>query len=282
MSGSGRSVSRIFAIVIVCAFLSISAASSIVHSNTGSNTESVYDMHSGTFVASNNNSFYPGCVKYTLDLLNNTLIKGNFFNIRFEHIDPVEISYDSSNGYIYVTNAGCNDVSVINGRNNTVVDTIMVGAGPYAILFDPSNGFLYVTNGGSASVSVINPSSNTVIDTICVESGPSGASYDSNNGYLYVANFVSNNVSVINLASNSVINTIGVGIHPLGMSFDPTNGYLYVANCQSGTISVISTATPPSKTPLSGTSNLENYGIVGAIITIVAIGSGIALIRKRK
>ena len=240
LSGSGRSVSRIFAIVIVCAFLSISAASSIVHSNTSSNTESVFDMHSGTFVASNNNSFYPGCVKYTLDLLNNTLIEGNFFNIRFEHIDPVEISYDSSNGYIYVTNAGCNDVSVINGRNNTVVDTIMVGAGPYAILFDPSNGFLYVTNGGSASVSVINGANNTVVDTI------------------------------------------KVGLEPRDASFDPTNGYLYVANCQSGTISVISTATPPSKTPLSGTSNLENYGIVGAIITIAAIGSGIALIRKRK
>ncbi|MEJ2772215.1 hypothetical protein [Stygiolobus sp. CP859M] len=69
-----------------------------------------------------------GYVKYTLDLLNNTLINGNVNTSN--PLRPWGITYDPSNGYIYVADCHSNTVSVINGATNTVIATIPVGSGP--------------------------------------------------------------------------------------------------------------------------------------------------------
>jgi len=45
-----------------------------------------------------------GYVKYTLILLNNTLVNGNFVNTG-NAMGPWGIAYDPSNGYIYVTDS---------------------------------------------------------------------------------------------------------------------------------------------------------------------------------
>ena len=70
--------------------------------------------------------------------------------------DPETATYDSQNGYVYVTNYLSNTVSMINGT--TVVGTAGVGAAPYSATFDGGNGFVYVPNVGSDNVSVINGS----------------------------------------------------------------------------------------------------------------------------
>ena len=43
-------------------------------------------------------------VKYTLVLLNNTLVKGNFLSNN--GVAPFQVAFDSSNGYVYVANSG--------------------------------------------------------------------------------------------------------------------------------------------------------------------------------
>jgi len=70
-----------------------------------------------------------GYVKYTLDLINNTLINGNFVNTH-NALNPWGIAYDpsNSNGYLYVTDYGSDTVLVINGT--TVIATITVGSEP--------------------------------------------------------------------------------------------------------------------------------------------------------
>jgi len=137
-----------------------------------------------------------GYVKYTLDLINNTLINGNFVNTG-NALEPWSIAYDPSNGYIYVADAGSGTVSVINGKTNTVIATIRVGSEPWGVAYngvayDPSNGYIYVTNWYSGwysgTVSVINGT--TVIATIPVGQGPWGVAYDPSNGYIYVADMV--------------------------------------------------------------------------------------------
>ena len=185
-----------------------------------------------------NNSGY---VKYTLDLTNNTLINGNFVNTH-NGLFPSGAAFDSSNGYVYVTDFLSNSVSVINGSSNRVISTIDVGS-PDAATYDSSNGYVYVSNCFSSSVSVINGSTNNVISTIDVGQHPSGAAFDSSNGYVYVANAYSNNVSVINGSTDSVIATISVGSGPSGVAFDPINGYIYVTNYESDNVSVINGST---------------------------------------
>jgi len=70
-----------------------------------------------------------GYVKYTLDLISNTLINGNFVNTS-NAMGPWSIAYDPSNGYLYVADSGSGTVSVINGTTNTVIANIPVGSGP--------------------------------------------------------------------------------------------------------------------------------------------------------
>ncbi len=80
---------------------------------------------------------------------------------------PSGAAYDSANGYIYVTNEGWDNVSVINGTE--VITSIPVGPSPVGAAFDPMNGYLYVANSGlptcwvcsyqPGSVSIINGSS---------------------------------------------------------------------------------------------------------------------------
>ncbi len=135
-----------------------------------------------------------GYVKYTLDLINNTLINGSFVNIG-STLAPWGIAYDPSNGYIYVADSNSSTVSVISGTTNIVIATITVGSGPAGIAYDPSNGYIYVTNVGSDTVSVINGT--TVIENIPVGSEPVGVAYDPSNGYIYVTNFGSDTVSII-------------------------------------------------------------------------------------
>jgi len=222
-----------------------------------STIENQADIIATTQDSSQNDS--GGYVKYTLDLLNNSLINGNFVNSlnTNNNINPEGIAYDPSNGYIYVANYGTNTVSVINGANNSVIANINVGYEPMGIAYDPSNGYIYVANEGSNDVSVINGANNSVIANINVGGAPTGIAYDPSNGYIYVtisvldiwnyilySQVVSNYVSVINGANNSVIANINVGGSggPTGIAYDPSNGYIYVANFDSGTVSVINGA----------------------------------------
>ncbi|MEO0228367.1 MAG: beta-propeller fold lactonase family protein [candidate division WOR-3 bacterium] len=61
-----------------------------------------------------------------------------------------------SNGkYVYVTNAGSDNVSVIRTSDNTVVATIPVGDCPFGVAALPNGNYLYVANFLSHNVSVI-------------------------------------------------------------------------------------------------------------------------------
>jgi len=197
-----------------------------------------------------------GYVKYTLDLLNNTLINGNFIgstSTLVPGVNPIGVAYDSSNGYLYVAEHGSDIVSVINTKTNEIIKSINVGTSPWGIAYDPSNGYLYVTNGWfgfyggewwyyTNNVTVINGATNTVIANISVGEGPYGILYDPSNGYIYVTNTAQNNVSVIDGANNTLIASINVGAYPEGLAYDPSNGCVYVANAGSNTVSVINGA----------------------------------------
>ena len=184
---------------------------------------------------------------------------------------PDGIAYDSSNGYLYVTNANSNNVTAIDGTSNTVVvHSITVGSSPVGIAYDPSNGYLYVTNSVSHNVTVINGATNTVVSSIPMGTssighsfGPAGIAYDPSNGYLYVTNHVSgsNNVTAINGATNTVVvPSIGVGAEPLGIAYNPSNGFLYVTNQNSGNVTAINGATNTVVVP-NITVGSQPYGI---------------------
>lgn len=144
-------------------------------------------------------------------------------------INPTRADYDIGNGFVYVTNYGSNNVSVINGT--TVIGSVNIGSDPNHPAYDDLNGYYYTANSGSNNVSVI--SGTRLVTSIPVGENPSFATYDPGNGYVYVANQNTRNVSII--SGTTVVRTLSVKLPPAAATFDGENGYVYISEPNSPT-----------------------------------------------
>jgi YVTN family beta-propeller protein len=150
---------------------------------------------------------------------------------------PTGIVFDPVNGYVYVTNSGSANVSVLNGT--ALVATIPVGSDPQQPAFDSGTGALFVPNTGSDNVSVV--SGTSVVASVAVGSAPVTPTYDPADGYVYVSDSgggAGDTVSVIN--ATGVAATPTVGSSPGFSVYDPTDGDVYVTNAASASVSVLS------------------------------------------
>lgn len=185
-------------------------------------------------------------------------------------VAPLGAGYDSSNGYVYVTNQDSSNVSVIN--QTTVVTSIPIdagGGGPVGVAYDSQNGYIYVADELSNEVSVINGTS--LLATIPVGTNPYGLVYDDGNGYIYVTNFGTNNVSVID--GTTVISSVPVGGIPIDAGYDSGNGYVYVSNSFSNTVSVINGTTVVGTIPVGSEPLHVGYDAGNGYIYISEFGS---------
>jgi YVTN family beta-propeller protein len=143
----------------------------------------------------------------------------------------------------YVTNAGSNDVSVIDTVSQQVLATIPVGENPMNVAFTPDGTQAYVVNAGSNEVSVIDTSKRQVVAIIPVGQWPCDVAFTPNGTWAYVTNADDNNVSVINTAAiQQVMATISVGKRSIGVEFTPDGTQAYVVDLESNDVSVIDTA----------------------------------------
>jgi YVTN family beta-propeller protein len=171
-------------------------------------------------------------VAYTLDLLNNTLIPGNFSTSN--GLGPIASAYDSGKGEVFVADLNTDNVSVISDTTNLVVATVAVGGAPAGVAYDSAKGEVFVTNANS---------NNTVVASIAVGLYPQGVAYDTGRGEVFVADNNADNVSVISDATNTVVATVPVGSYPQGLAYDSGRGEVFVTNANSDNVSVVSDAT---------------------------------------
>jgi YVTN family beta-propeller protein len=159
---------------------------------------------------------------------------------------PAGMALDPSNGYLYVTNAYSDNVSVINGTTGESVTSIPVGGSPEGIAYDTQDGYIYVAN-YYGNVSVIDGANNTVVGSIVVGFGPQGVAFDGENGLVYVSVFGSNDVIAINGSTGYLVDAIPAGADPGPLCLDTGNDRLYIADETdyqlSDNVSVIDTAT---------------------------------------
>ncbi len=136
--------------------------------------------------------------------------------------NPYGIVYDSTNGYLYVSNSVLSrSVSVLSDCEPfyyapacNLVTSIPVGSAPTGEVFDPTNSYVYVANSASNAVPVINGATGTVVSTIAVGDYPIAPAYDSASSQILVTNELSGTVSVINTGSYSVVTTVPIGPNP--------------------------------------------------------------------
>ena len=73
----------------------------------------------------------------------------------FGHHQPVSIAINSNTDKVYVGNADNNEVKIIDGANNEIIETFTVGETPVSIAVNRSNNLVYISNQISGSITVI-------------------------------------------------------------------------------------------------------------------------------
>ena len=112
---------------------------------------------------------------------------------------PVGVAVNPETNAVYVTNAGSDSISVIDGKTNLVKKTFTVGKGkvPLGLAINPKSNTIYVANFNNDSVSIVDGSVNEVIANLPVGSGPVDLATDPITKRTYVANYLDNNVTII-------------------------------------------------------------------------------------
>ena len=151
---------------------------------------------------------------------------------------PISSADFKNSFYVYVTNYGSNNITVIKMYNFTVVNSITSGGiEPSGVVIIRS--YAYVSNYGSDNVAVINVTNGEVIKSIPVGYEPIMVSASPNGKYVFTANYGSNNITVISTATNSAVASINVGNAPYSVISNPAGTYMYVANSGSNNVTVI-------------------------------------------
>jgi YVTN family beta-propeller protein len=172
---------------------------------------------------------------------------------------PNGIAFDSQNGYLYVANFAPGTVSVIDGRENSVVATVNVNlpVSPWEVAFDPTNGNVYVSDNKNGAVSVIDGESNSLLATVAVgddllsgdhDDRPNYVVYNPNNQVMYVAMYASGYLAEINnvnqLFANSPLDYQAyVNRGAWGATYDSSNCNLYASNVLTNNVMVIDAIT---------------------------------------
>lgn len=204
------------------AFLPVYMHNNDISSAYGQNTRD--SQHINPYLRNAKTSI-TGIVKYTLVLSTTSLLNGKFLN----HPDGTvtfSVTYNPANTHMCVTNSGSDNVSVINGTINKVVDAINVGCYPRDVVYDPVTSYMYVSDFNTHNISVINSITNKVIYTIGVGSRPFSLVYNSANSYMYVTNKHSSSISVINSITKKVIHTNSPVSDPSDLAYNSVKHYI--------------------------------------------------------
>jgi gliding motility-associated-like protein len=167
-------------------------------------------------------------------------------------------------GFVYISNADDNTMSVIRIADNAVVATIPVQSDPSGVSVTADGSRVFVSNSFSRSVSMIDAVTNMVIKNIPVVDYSISIRVNKDGSRLYVANYNNRTVSVINTATNVIIATIPAGFSPYNICISPDGSRLYITNNDYSistptTVTVINTSTNTLVTQI--TVGVEPEGI---------------------
>ncbi|MDM8559435.1 Calx-beta domain-containing protein [Candidatus Parabeggiatoa sp. HSG14] len=156
---------------------------------------------------------------------------------------PTAIAINTLTNRIYVVNKLTDNVTVIDGDDNTT--TVAVGSNPINIAIDSQSNQIYVVNSSSNNVTIIDGNNNQTT-TIDMGDEPSeenkltAIAINPQNKQIYVAKAGSNNkVIMIDSNNNHQTTTIDVGVGPTTIAINPQTNQIYVTNKDSNNVTVI-------------------------------------------
>lgn len=152
---------------------------------------------------------------------------------------PLTIAINPSSNLIYVANEGSNDISVIDGTTNQVVNTINVEIRPQIIGINPVINQIYVTNSKSEEIEIIDGATNLTTGVIKLNSKPFNIAVNPASNLIYVTNKDEGTVSVIDADINQITDIIEIGGNTTKISINPATNLIYVGNETSNLLTVI-------------------------------------------
>ncbi len=174
---------------------------------------------------------------------------------------PVLLVMDPGGAFLYVGNAGSNNISVFSIDSSTGAlapianSPFALGATPLSMQITPSGNFLYVSAASEPQGLVlafsVNAGELTTLNGYPTDgNNPNGMTIDPSGSFLYVANSGSNSIAIFSIGSsplppgalglvaNSPVN-VGFSV-PIALTLDPKGQNLYAANQGSNNVAVFS------------------------------------------
>ncbi len=131
---------------------------------------------------------------------------------------PSGMAINEADDWLYVSNEGSTDITVIKMETLAVERSLTVGTGVTDIAFDPFGRRLYVAFGFSREVKCIDPYNGVEVFTVPVPTRPAQLLFDTDEKKLYVLLPESNGVVVIDPSLRAVETIIETGESPSSMA----------------------------------------------------------------
>ncbi|APM38175.1 YncE family protein [Clostridium kluyveri] len=111
---------------------------------------------------------------------------------------PGRVVFTPNKKYIMVSNTGSNDISLIDGKNYTILQSIEVGREPQGFCISKDGEYCYVANTGEDTVSILDMTIFKSIKKIRVGRYPTDISINKDNGNVMVTLSKEKSVALIN------------------------------------------------------------------------------------
>src|SRR5439155_3431413 len=108
---------------------------------------------------------------------------------------PTAIAVNAATNRIYVANSESGSVSVIDGKNDSVIATLSVGPRPYVVAVNPATNHIYVSNTFSNLITVIDGATNSA--TTVKASSADAIAVDSRLDKVYLLGYEDTNLIVL-------------------------------------------------------------------------------------
>jgi YVTN family beta-propeller protein len=127
---------------------------------------------------------------------------------------PRALNFSPDGTQLWFTEAGVDEVQVLDPTTNDITTTIPVGVSPHHPLFTPDGQLGMVVSQGPGELWLLDPGTDTSIAVVKVGDMPHWIAVTSDGLTAYVTNENSNDLSVVDLTTATVTDTIPVGTAP--------------------------------------------------------------------
>jgi len=186
-----------------------------------------------------NNLYVPNYESGSISVIDseNMIVKDTIFIN--DQSNPTKIVVDSNRHLVFVSDKISGIITVIDGLNGKIINSIDVGDSLWDLDINDKNGKLYVSDLIKNEIIIVDTENLKIIKSIHVGQSPWSVVINQKTNMVYVASGTSERIHVIDGNTDSIIYEINPGVKPWGLSINEKSNVLYVTSWDSNSITVI-------------------------------------------